>query len=227
MKIKKAVKQLKRKLKGPVTFQNVAAYLRAKGYTVILFDSETEELRRYNLVNIAKERLSFTYKDEVSFVFVKQDCIEVQKLNLLLHEAGHIELNHFDDLVTTDDEKEYQAELFAHLAVEGARTNALLAVTLALLCVSVCINITAFKLFSETVSYSDAEPESVSRSDAVMVSSSLISDDISTQSTKTYYVTKTGKRYHTADCRYAANAYPVNAETAMSYYSPCMHCNPR
>ena len=216
MKIKKAVKQLKRKLKGPVTFQNVAAYLRAKGYTVILFDSETEELRRYNLVNIAKERLSFTYKDEVSFVFVKQDCIEVQKLNLLLHEAGHIELNHFDDRVTTDDEKEYQAELFAHLAVESGCINTVLAVTLALLCISVFTNVVAFTLFTKTVPHNDA----------VMVSSYSVTDEVLNQSNKQYYVTKTGERYHTANCRYAANAYPVNEETAMSYYTPCKHCNP-
>lgn len=44
---------------------------------------------------------------------------------------------------------------------------------------------------------------------------------------QTVYVTKSGKKYHTQDCRYSARANPISLSDAISKgYAPCKVCKP-
>lgn len=44
--------------------------------------------------------------------------------------------------------------------------------------------------------------------------------------TETVYVTRTGKKYHRAGCRYAKNAIPIPLKDAAGKYTPCAVCTP-
>ena len=44
---------------------------------------------------------------------------------------------------------------------------------------------------------------------------------------QTVFVTKSGKKYHTKDCRYSATANPIDLSDAISRgYAPCKVCKP-
>lgn len=44
---------------------------------------------------------------------------------------------------------------------------------------------------------------------------------------QTVYVTRTGKKYHSADCRYLKSSIPINLKDAVSRgYTACSRCNP-
>ncbi len=225
MNINQAVKRFKRNIKGQVNYENVANYITEKGYTIILFDDNTEEIRIYGLDKIANEHIAFTYKDNVNLIFIRRSCIEYQKLQLLLHEIAHIELNHFDFHASNSDEKEYQANRFAQLAMEEKHISLSTVLLSVILSASLIFNIRLLN----TENKGKATDEAVAVSSHIDSNNNINVDDFVENvdnNTKVYYVTKTGSKYHTASCGYAQNSYPVDEETAKRFYSPCSRCNP-
>lgn len=211
MNINKVVKRFKRNIKGNVTYENVEKYIKGKGYTIILFDDNTDEIHTFCLEKTAKEHLAFTYINNVNIIFIRRTCMEYQKLQLLLHEIGHIELNHFNCYAPNSDEKEYQANEFAHLASDKKHFRFVKIFFAVLLVISVASNI---YLLIAHVQYS--------------ASTNIESQRVITavKEPAEYYVTKSGQKYHRSSCKYAKTAYPVDEETAKVFYSPCSHCNP-
>jgi hypothetical protein len=50
---------------------------------------------------------------------------------------------------------------------------------------------------------------------------------LSASFSQTVFVTKSGKKYHTEECRYSATAYPVSLSDAIKRgYAPCKVCKP-
>lgn len=225
MNINKVVKRFKRSIKGQVSYENVANYITEKGFSIILFDDNTEEIHVYGLSKLASERIAFTYIDNVKLIFIRRSCIEYQKLQLLLHEIAHIELNHFDYHASNSDEKEYQANRFAQMVMDEKRISLSTVLLSVMFVVSLIFNI----------GFLNTESQDAITDETVMLSSHIDSnDDISVDAfvenidneKEVYYVTKTGSKYHTVSCGYAKNSYPVDEETARSFYSPCSRCNP-
>lgn len=218
MNINKVSKRFKRSIKGQVTYESVERYIIEKGYSVILFDDNTEEIHTLGLKKIASEQIAFTYKDNVNIIFIRRSCMEHQKLHLLLHEIGHIELNHFDYHASNSEEKEYQANRFAQLVMDEKHYKIPNIVFMSLLIASVCCNIFMLAVFFRenklTSSVNDSF-ESIEQK----------TNDTSPPSVhKVYYVTKTGTKYHDENCMYAKNAFPIDVETAQAIYSPCSRC---
>lgn len=120
MNIEKEVRNFLTKIKGPITYGSVEKYIKGKGYNVIIFDDNTNEIHALGLDEIANKYLAFTYKDNINIIFIHRSCTEYQKLQLLLHEIGHIELKHFDYYTLNSDEKEYQANRFAQIIIQNA-----------------------------------------------------------------------------------------------------------
>ena len=117
MNIEKCARRISRKHIGKITVSNVSTYLhKEKGYRVLYIGTPSgdDAIQKYCLQAYIK-RKSFTYSDKSKFVFLHNEHDNDDKLSLLLHELGHIELGHLSvahdpDCINT----ERQAEVFAY-----------------------------------------------------------------------------------------------------------------
>ena len=209
----KQAKKFIRKTGTEPTFEKSKKFIEKKGYCVILFDKNCDEIKAYGLQDVASKKEAFTYCDNVRIVFIKKSLDEHTKLTHLLHEIGHILLGHLENDVLQPETKELEAEAFSYYAFHGFSKTQLpnkvvLTLLTLLLCFSVALNlIMIFRM-------QHAEPVL-----AVSVYSAEENENL-------YFITPTGNKYHTKNCVYAINGVSVPEEYAVSNYLPCSICNP-
>ena len=89
-------RQIIKRLKGRISFENISSILNDMGYVVVLYNNPVgdEELDRYNLKDIAKDKSGFTYSEIVHIVFINSLLSITDKIYVLLHELGHVALGH-------------------------------------------------------------------------------------------------------------------------------------
>jgi len=97
--LSKKVKELKRALKGKISFENLEEYVNTFGYKIIFFNTFDGdiEVKRYNKEEIAKDTDAFTHCGTAQIIFINYDVSSESKIYLLLHEIGHIVLGHIGD----------------------------------------------------------------------------------------------------------------------------------
>lgn len=115
--IEKKSRELRKALNDSVTIASVADYLLSLGYNTVFFNTcdGDELLKAYGLLDIANQHGAFTYCGVVTIVFVDNELSAQSKLHLMLHELGHILLNHLDDKMQYRDkiQLDNEAEAFA------------------------------------------------------------------------------------------------------------------
>jgi len=214
--IKKLARKFLRAIGGKVTYERAADYIVSKGYSIILYDETTDELYRFALEELAEQRHAFTYCENVKIIFIRRSIIEYEKLMLLLHEIGHIECNHLYDDVKTPSRKEYEANLFYNFVIAAPASPLRPLLFSALLIASLSINV-----------YLVITLQNTHATDTAFISTSRsLPYPQEQEEQKVYYVTRTGKKYHTASCPYAISAVPIDAATAEKLYEPCLFCKP-
>ena len=226
--IAKIAKKFQRKAGGMPTFETAEKYINKQGYSIIIFDADNEEIKLHNLTEIAKNKDSFVYETELKLIFIRQALDENKKLRLLLHEIGHILLEHLNNKVLTAEEKEREAETFVqYLLVPIIIQKQYSLVTILVLCAALlCSVVYNFKLHTIYKDLSQSAVPAFSQlpeSDTRTVESEALQEE----TVQYFYVTRTGKRYHTEHCMYAKNAIQVSEDYATSYYLPCGYCNPQ
>ena len=89
-------RQIIKRLKGRISFENISSILNDMGYVVVLYNNPVGdgELDRYNLKDIAKDKSGFTYSEVVHMVFINSLLSITDKIYVLLHELGHVALGH-------------------------------------------------------------------------------------------------------------------------------------
>lgn len=121
-------------------------------------------------------------------------------LHLLLHEAGHIKLNHFSGIMAAKDKMrlDNETETFAMCVKVYAKIKTFLYyfLVLALLFAAVFY----FCLYNKS-----KEPETVSVNQNISENIQAFSTAPQENITTYVYVTPHGKKYHRADCRYVQN----------------------
>lgn len=208
----KTAKKFRKKTGGTLTFEKARDYIKAKGYTVILFDDKTDEIYSYGLIEILADKEAYTYLQNVKLIFIRITLDAETKLKRLLHEIGHIELGHLYNEVLTVEAKEYEAETFTYYAMQPPSGS--LSSKIAIILLSVCL---AASVAGNIIQHIQNT-----------VQSKITPQTEALQQTDTnYYVTKTGTKYHTQNCRYASTGEAVTEEYAKSHYEPCNVCNPK
>ena len=124
--IKKAVKEILKFTKKRVDFVSVSSFLNGKGYAIVFYHPETGHklLDELDLADYAKKVSAFTLQgDNNRFVFIKSDVPPEDKLYLLLHEAGHIVLNHLETNMLTVNKRfqDIEADAFAYMLLHSQR----------------------------------------------------------------------------------------------------------
>lgn len=205
-------KKLKKALKSEMTLVNAVKYAENIGYSVIFYDSiEDENLLRYNLSENAQQTTSFTYNEFAKIIFISNCLSHHEKLHRLLHELGHILLQHIGNgnlYLLDKDEAEAEAETFVYLLMYKKKTIYKQFIIIILIIFSLLLG-----MYIGYTAHPNVLPayEEQTQENADMV-----------------YITPSGKKYHKANCIYTKDkdCTGLPRSEAEKNYSPCLVCNP-
>lgn len=180
--------------------RNAVAYLNSIGYMVEFFDDDNPLINLYELTEKALTTPAFTCFEGVKKVFIHKNLATDDKYYLLLHEIGHIVLNHTTMESTNYINKRYmemEADAFAYYIINYSKKITSTSI-ISIICMTISI---------------------------VLISASLL---IHISQKKNYpdnlvYITATGTKFHTNKTSCAA----ITKVEAEKLFSPCNVCNPQ
>ena len=224
--IKRAAKKFIKALNGKTDFVSVEKYLNEKGYKVVFYNTPSgdREIERFNLFEKAQKNQAFTYTGTAKIVFIDNNVSSDDKNYLLYHETAHLELGHTEyERITTRNKflMEFEADTFAQMVVNPAKThryNLLFAILVTLLLVLSFFAGTHFS-GTQTIPVQSTIPSAPQNQYESLPEETPVGE--------TVYITRTGTKYHNADCRYLkSSCIPISKKDAAENYSPCSVCKP-
>lgn len=215
-------RKLKRALHGDMTLVNVVKYAVDIGYNVVFFESVNDEnLLRFGLSEFAQQTTSFTYYELAKIIFVSDKLLYYEKLHRLIHELGHILLQHIGKgtLCLLDKDKiEAEAETVVYLLLYKKKTININVITVVL--------IIFFSVLGGYIGY-NVYPN-IHPNIRPNIPSFVYPTYEEQKQEKTVYVTPSGKKYHKVDCIYTKDkdCIGLSRSEAEKGYSPCRVCKP-
>lgn len=218
-RVRKEANNLKRALKNDITLESLEIYARKLGFTLCFFgdgSSGDKKLKSTGCESEALSRSSFLIISKYDkLIFVNSKRGESEKIELVLHEVGHIVLCHAD-CKKDSLRKEIEADAFVYEVLYRHDDKAFLCkFTTSVAAVAVVAFLLLFVL--QTI---DTNITVLQHSNQVFEASV---NDLYLE--EYYYITPQGDKYHKPTCRYVKNkecAVLAVAETAA--YEPCSVC---
>ena len=224
---------LKLKLRGDTSFEAIKKYAQAKGYR-ILFANTNPPAEEFDEYALPQCDTAYTYVAGQIKLIVINGSLSAEDIRLhLLHEIAHIELCHLDCELLNSAAAEIEADALAYYVLksfmlDGAvKLCALFITSLFVLGLAVQnqtdVDLPAAQTIVSQVSISESTEQEINQN---TVPEATKQEEIKTE---TYvYVTPTGKKYHTSDCRYVNpnTAIELDLNTAEKSYTPCSVCKP-
>lgn len=217
--IKKVARQFIRDLHGNVNISDITHYIETKLYwRVIYYNTQKgDELLRDldpKMSNFAEKESGFCYKTVYGkYIFLDYKRSDEQKLMALLHEVGHILLGHMDSgKLQNKTQNEIDANEFVKTVLCPTKTDRFFGSSKKQIWVSLAVIVVLFTVAAFMIPY--AIPDDPAQ------------PTTSENKSETVYVTPSGDKYHTANCRYAEDAIPISISKAKEHYAPCSYCNP-
>lgn len=242
--IEKTAKKFAKAFRGELTFSNLKNYIeKTLHYTVLFFDSDIgkKELDRLGLVIPETENSIVVNSHGSKIVFIRSTLAEDDKIQSLLHEAGHISLGHMEvsNLELDSRKSERDAEKFSYAVLAELKKDRVM-YFLKLICITLTVLLFLqvlpgiIKSGNDNSGTEHARPASVTIQDTEHNPGALTNNiDVSeTEDEKlqnTYYVTAYGEKYHNPDCRYVKgkeNLEQLTLEEAKQKYDSCSVCRP-
>lgn len=193
------------------TLNHVVDALEKQGYTIILFNGvhDNDDVKRIiqllDLEKLVNQNKCFTYRNErYRLVFLHEDLTEEEKRIALAHEEGHIWNGHMmqKNVFGEDILQEYEANEFAHYLLKNKKEQKLI----------IFIVIAILFLLG------------------VFASLRIKNHNMVNADESQFYITDTGNKYHTKDCKYVRGkeeVYPISkSELQSGRYEPCNICKP-
>ncbi len=201
------------------TLDNLVFVVEDLGFEIVDYSSSRLDSDFSDLVQslaiheLVQTRKAFVYQNaDVKLLFLCETLTPDEKLYAIAHELGHIQSGHLQNGANSDYSvvEEYEANEFAHYllhpgagirGVSLVRQKRLLFIGLIVVVLALLLGTMVMKHNAEEKMYY-----------------------------KEYYVTESGKKYHTKDCsviRDKANIHRLTAEEyASGQYEPCNVCKP-
>lgn len=237
--INKAVFKLLKETNGSISYSSLCNYVTGKGFLLIELhtDKGDEILKKFGCYEqYADEKGITVIQKAVSFVIIDSTLPAYDKVRVLLHEIGHIEL-HLSNKSTFADisgvERENQAEIFVYTALRTSKLKPLFAIRLK----SVFKYMVLIAVFG-VMYFASAEHSTVQTSghvqhnsiatniSAVVEENTITVEEINDNAV---YAMPTGEVFHNADCSYVnpqkARRLTV-AEAEKEGLRPCKRCEP-
>lgn len=202
-------------INGNKTFEAITEYLKTKGCAVNFFiESERELLAdKHELASHIVKKDAFTVlEDDIIYIYILSEASPEDKLYLLLHEVGHIELKHLSTNALTCNIRlhDIEADAFAYTVLNPPKSNKLPVIT--------AVVLTAILSFTSGV-YSAPKA----------ITAQVVPSAVETVSETEYvYITRTGEKYHRKSCIHVKGkeCTKLLIEEVQKNYEPCSVCNP-
>lgn len=227
---------LKLKLRGDTSFEGLKKYAHAKGYR-ILFANTTSPAEEFEEYSLPQCDTAYTYvAGQIKLIVINAD-LSAEDIRLhLLHEIAHIELCHLDRELLNSAAAEIEADALAYYVLKSFLFAGAVKICILLMTVLIALNFLGQHQkdintanIQTTVNAESEEPEPIQaepETNQNIVPADTIQEEIKAE---TYvYVTPTGKKYHTSECRYVNpnTAIELALDTAQKSYTPCSVCKP-
>lgn len=228
MSVKIKVIKFIRKLGRNIDFLSVKYYYERNGWKIIYFTESSEVIIDLNLYEKAKTEKGFIYNENnIKYIFIKKGLSELDKRNVIFHEAGHIELNHeYSEL--SKDAKERQAQDFASFLISQSEKKPAFFNSMQLSIISVIVIVTALLVHHSSSGVALGFAKNFdTHSKVVTQNPSINFEKIADNEQEYFFVTPSGHKYHLPHCYYIRNnqnAFEINASSAKQSYSPCSIC---
>lgn len=214
MTVKKSVCTFIKKYKvKEITYPILEKIINELGFKIQYFNKYSQKsITIFQNLGIENPSKCFTHAGEDFKCIFISDCLDNDdKTYLLLHEIGHIFLNHIEQNVILDNVKfEKQANEFAFWTeIKLKKRQYILKILMCALILMICLAV--FSLI-----YKDSTDDSY-----INNTDSIISNEA------TYYITKTGDKYHKEDCPYISGREVFEetlSELELLGYEPCAFC---
>ena len=192
---------------------HIRQHLERQGFELVSMNSDLgRDLREMLKLDFTGEKALVYVSDKIKYVFYNPDLNEEDLEYVLLHECGHIHLNH----KTNSMQNEAQAWNFAHTVknIHKKITKAF-----ALMIVSALLTASA-QYFLFNCVY--VPPADINASSKEMI---LEHTNI-TQKEDIVYITANGTKYHTKDCIFIRDKKSIscNKIEAAELFMPCSSC---
>lgn len=217
--IKKVARRFIRDLHGNVNISDITHYIETKLYwRVIYYNTQKgdEFLRDLDpkMSNFAEKENGFCYKTVYGkYIFLDYKRSDEQKLMALLHEVGHILLGHLDSgKLQNKTQNEIDANEFVKTVLYPTKTDKFFGSSKKQIWVSLAVIVVLIFVAAFMIPYAILDDQAQPTS--------------SENESEIVYVTPSGDKYHTANCRYAEDAIPISISKAKEHYAPCSYCNP-
>lgn len=226
-KILKASCELLLAIHDDMNYVNLEHYITTKkNWKVILYHTKPGDdlLKRLStncdLFQYSRDNTGFAYRTQnINYIFIDGNLDELERLRVLVHEIGHIMLGHLETCqinAGNRTQNEIDANTFVKYVLNPKKSDCIKYRILnfrvgifALAAFVICFNMGTF-LLNTIFANPDIEP------------------GIHIQAGNIVYVTPSGNKYHTKDCRYIdeTTAIELPIERACKNYAPCSVCKP-
>lgn len=242
MEIEKAAHKIARAIKNDITFIKVKDYAENQlGYNVLFIGTErgNRELERIGATAHINEQ-AFTYKSTINkIIFIDKALSEAEKLFAILHECGHILLNHVDISCYEIDSyrAEREADQIANIVLltgnrrykRKYKTLCIVFLIFGIILGFALTYLSSFLTDKQLTEKSISDPSIVSITLPHVTSENFLSSTISPDKTeqRVVYITSNGTKYHLAGCRYIkdkTNVQAVSLNEIDDNYLPCKVC---
>lgn len=224
---------LKLKLRGDTSFEAIKKYAHAKGYRIIFANTTTpaEEFVEYSLPQCDT---AYTYvAGQIKLIVINAD-LSAEDIRLhLLHEIAHIELCHLDRELLNSAAAEIEADALAYYVLKSFLFDGMMKLSTLLITALIVLGFTIQppKDVSASAAQTIVSQVSISKSAEQEINQNTVPEATKQEEIKTetyVYVTPTGKKYHTPDCRYVNpnTAIELAPDVAEKSYTPCSVCKP-
>lgn len=227
--IEQKAKKFAKQLKNNIVYSSVKEYAETKLCYKVLYIGSKQGEEKIKELGLEKERKlkAYTYRTAATRIIFLSSLPETERLLVLLHECGHIELGHLDvpsyELDSIKAEQEADQFAYAVLMAGAKQANnvykklSIILGILFIISVIVFSGITAFNFGKSATDTQNASPFQTATKTKTESSEAAV------------YATIHGTKYHKPDCYHIAgkdNLRTLTKADAEKSYTPCKICKP-
>lgn len=234
-KCRLVAKKFYKAIKGKVDFVSAEKFISRMGFSVIFYNTPEGDIEaaRYGVHKEIDENEAFTYNCAAHIIFIDNNSSCERKLYLLLHEIGHILMDHFDGnkILTTDEvllDIEANAFVYEVLQCRPLIDISYPIAAAGIVCIFLSVYIVMPLIGGRIIPASTMMNPQDNYSNIVPVESYSAEGDTDRKNEDFVYVTPSGNKFHRAACIHAKdkNCIMITRKQAEKSYTPCTVCNP-
>lgn len=211
-----------------LTYEYLKQIFARLGYDIVFFKKENNSndvqilIDAYELQDCISSYQSFIFSDDnIKLLFLREHMAEDELMHYMLHELGHIWLEHNPNTYNCEHQEMTADEFAVEVKILLRQRKRLIKI---LVVCSICFWILSSYFCFETL-------KQIPNSSAIVTQPPDFVSSYAAESNRNMYVTKSGTKYHLPNCQYVkykTNIIEISEQEAVKLgYEPCKVCNPQ